>query len=132
MWWGWADVYPRMCIGYIFLQSLRLYTMAMTPEAKVKNQVKKYLKEFGPDLYHFFPATGGYGRNGVPDVVGCYRGRFFAIECKTIKGKLTMLQELELNKIWAAQGGAWVVNEYNVANVPELIRALGEGVVEDL
>ena len=39
--------------------------MAMTPEKKVKQTVVKILKEIG--AYYFFPATGGYGRNGVPD-----------------------------------------------------------------
>ena len=52
--------------------------MAMTPEAKVKKVVSKQLKELG--AYYFYPATGGYGRSGVPDIVGCYRGMFFGIE----------------------------------------------------
>jgi hypothetical protein len=43
--------------------------MAMTPEKKVKQKVAKLLKEAG--AYYFFPATGGYGRSGVPDIVGC-------------------------------------------------------------
>ena len=68
----------------------------MTPEKKVKNMVVKQLKELG--AYYFFPATGGYGRSGVPDVVGCWRGRFFAIECKAGKNTTTALQELELKK----------------------------------
>ena len=54
--------------------------MAMTPEAKVKKVVVKQLKELG--AYYFFPATGGYGKSGVPDIVGCYKGMFFGIECK--------------------------------------------------
>jgi len=41
-----------------------------TPEKKVKEKVVKYLKEYGKDIYYFFPATGGYGRSGVPDIVG--------------------------------------------------------------
>ena len=44
----------------------------MTPEAKVKRVVTKQLKEMG--AYYFFPATGGYGRSGVPDIVGCWEG----------------------------------------------------------
>ena len=52
--------------------------MAMTPEAKVKKVVTSYLKEL--DCYYFYPATGGYGKSGVPDIVGCYEGKFFAFE----------------------------------------------------
>ena len=37
----------------------------MTPEAKVKRVITKQLKEMG--AYYFYPATGGYGRSGVPD-----------------------------------------------------------------
>jgi Holliday junction resolvase len=59
----------------------------MTPEAKVKRVITKQLKEMG--AYYFYPATGGYGRSGVPDIVGCYKGRFFGIECKAGKNKPT-------------------------------------------
>ena len=59
--------------------------MAMTPEAKVKAQVIKQLKELG--VYYFSPVTGGYGRSGVPDIVGCMNGRFFAIEWYWMKPK---------------------------------------------
>ena len=51
--------------------------MAMTPEAKVKKKVVAQLKAL--NAYYFFPATGGYGKSGVPDVVGCYDGNFFGI-----------------------------------------------------
>jgi Holliday junction resolvase len=55
----------------------------MTPEAKVKRKVTDQLKLIG--AYYFFPATGGYGKSGVPDIVGCYNGKFFGIECKAGK-----------------------------------------------
>jgi len=45
--------------------------MAMTPEAKVKKQVTRQLDAMG--AYYFYPVTGGYGKSGVPDIVGCYR-----------------------------------------------------------
>ena len=81
----------------------------MTPEAKVKKRVVNVLKENG--AYYFFPATGGYGRSGVPDVVGCYRGVFFAIECKAGTNKPTALQEREMAEIHKAEGSAMVVRE---------------------
>ena len=83
--------------------------MAMTPEKKVKQKVAKLLKEAG--AYYFFPATGGYGRSGVPDIVGCLEGNFFGIECKAGKNTTTALQELELEKIRKSGGRAIVINE---------------------
>jgi Holliday junction resolvase len=63
------------------------------------------------------PATGGYGRSGVPDIVGCCDGKFFAIECKAGKGVTTALQDNELRKIKEAGGIALVINETNIMDV---------------
>ena len=92
----------------------------MTPEAKVKKKVVDVLKKGG--AYYFFPATGGYGRSGVPDIVGCYRGVFFAIECKAGTNKPTALQEAEMYKIREADGQILVVNEDNINDVVILLR----------
>jgi Holliday junction resolvase len=92
----------------------------MTPEAKVKKKVVDVLKKGG--AYYFFPATGGYGRSGVPDIVGCYRGVFFAIECKAGTNKPTALQEAEMHKIREADGQVLVVNEDNISDVTILLR----------
>lgn len=92
----------------------------MTPEAKVKKKVVDVLKKGG--AYYFFPATGGYGRSGVPDIVGCYRGVFFAIECKAGSNKPTALQEAEMRKIREANGITLVVNEDNINDVVILLR----------
>jgi Holliday junction resolvase len=97
----------------------------MTPEKKVKNQIVKQLKELGEQVYYFFPATGGYGRSGVPDIIGCYNGKFFAIECKAGKNTTTALQQRELEAIGRAGGVPWVVNESNVDNVKEAVISLG-------
>lgn len=89
--------------------------MALTPEAKVKAKVRRLLEAAG--VYYFMPATGGYGRSGVPDIVGCCDGKFFAIECKAGKGKTTALQDNELRKIKEAGGIALVINEDNIMDV---------------
>ena len=92
----------------------------MTPEAKVKKRVVNVLKENG--AYYFFPATGGYGRSGVPDIVGCYRGVFFGIECKAGSNKPTALQEAEMRKIREANGITLVINEENIDDVKIMLR----------
>lgn len=92
----------------------------MTPEAKVKKKVVDVLKKNG--AYYFFPATGGYGRSGVPDIVVCYRGVFVAIECKAGSNKPTALQEAEMRKIREANGFTLVVNEDNINDVAILLK----------
>jgi len=96
--------------------------MALTPEVKVKRVVVAQLKELG--AYYFYPATGGYGSSGVPDIVGCYQGRFFGIECKAGKNKPTALQEKNLNEIANKGGIAVVVNEDNMHDIKALLETL--------
>ena len=98
----------------------------MTPEKKVKAEVVKVLKSFG--AYYFYPVTGGYGASGVPDIVGCYMGKFFAIECKAGKGKTTALQEKNIAQIKATGGLAIVVNEDNIEDVGNLMRQIERSV----
>jgi hypothetical protein len=93
-----------------------------TPESKVKAAVVKLLKQY--DVYYFFPATHGYGRSGVPDIVCCIRGKFLAIECKAGDNKPTALQEKEINTIRKAQGIAVVINETNLALLEQLLKEL--------
>jgi Holliday junction resolvase len=97
----------------------------MTPEKKVKTKVVEILKGFG--AYYFYPVTGGYGASGVPDIVGCYKKRFFAIECKAGKGKTTALQEKNIAQIIAQGGLAIVVNEDNIEDVRMLMEHLLRG-----
>ena len=84
----------------------------MTPEAKVKARVVKLLKAH--NIYYFFPATHGFGRSGVPDIICCYNSLFMGIECKAGKNKPTALQEKEMRKIRDAFGVAFVINEDNI------------------
>ena len=89
--------------------------MAATPESRVKSRVVAQLKAL--KAYYFYPVTGGYGGSGVPDIVGCFKGKFFAIECKAGTNKPTALQQKNIDSI-AAQGGAvLVVNETNMDRV---------------
>ena len=98
--------------------------MAQTPEAKVKASVTKVLREEG--VYYFFPATHGYGRSGVPDIVCCVDGIFLAIECKAGSNKPTALQERNMQQIRDNGGIAIVVNEENLNDVQEILSQLTE------
>ena len=72
-------------------------------------------------LFRSMPVTGGYGKQGAPDFLVCHRGKFFGIETKAGKGKLTTLQEINLKKIVEAGGVALVVREEDVVFLPSLL-----------
>lgn len=73
----------------------------MTPEGKVKADVKKYLKEHG--AYFFMPVQSGYGAATL-DFLVCLNGRFVAIETKAPGKKLTARQEAVAREIVIAGG----------------------------
>jgi penicillin-binding protein-related factor A (putative recombinase) len=86
-------------------------------EKTVKAAVKKRLKEIG--AYQFWSVPMGLGDTTV-DCLGCYRGRFFGIETKA-PGKLpTLRQKFTLEKIKAAGGLAFVIDNKEAAH--ELFR----------
>ena len=101
----------------------------MTPEGKVKADVKKFLKAIG--AYFYMPVQNGMGVVGIPDIVGCYRGRFFGIETKAPNktptapeqrwAKATPNQQAQLEGILAA-GGIGLVAD----NVQQVIDAFEE------
>ena len=96
--------------------------MASTPEKRVKEKVVRVLKE--ESVYYFFPATHGYGRSGVPDIIICVNGLFLAIECKAGGGKVTPLQASEIEAIRRNNGVAVVVNEENWDMVRDMVRKM--------
>ena len=93
--------------------------MAATPEKKVKDKVVTQLKALG--AYYFYPVTGGFGASGVPDIIVCYKGRFFGLECKANGNKPTPLQQLNIDKINDAGGIALVIDEHNMNEVKTIL-----------
>ena len=102
----------------------------MTPEAKVKKQVKAILD--GLDVYHFSPMQNGMGRAGIPDIIACHGGRFIGIECKAGNNKPTALQERELNRILNAGGEAYVIYEENIEQLREELIWMNKHSKDDL
>ena len=92
----------------------------MTPEAKVKAEIKKVLIEYG--CWYFMPSMNGYGRTGVPDFIGCYGGVFFAIEAKAKNGKVTPNQARELQAL--IDNGAQVTVATSGESVKTLFHAI--------
>jgi Holliday junction resolvase len=94
----------------------------MTPEGKVKKQVKKILDDVG--AYHFSPMTAGYGRSGVPDIIACVKGKFIGIECKAGKNEPTLLQKHNMKLINQSGGLSIVVNESNIEALLTLVKEI--------
>jgi len=99
--------------------------MALTPEKKVKDRAVKLLKAQG--VYYFFPATHGFGRSGIPDIICCINGQFLGIECKAGTNKPTALQEKEMQSIRDAGGRAIVINETNLTMLGEILEEILNG-----
>ena len=77
-------------------------------EKDIVNKIMKYLKTV-PRCFAWKEHGGMYGTAGIPDIIACVDGRFFAFEVKTDTGKTTALQESTIRKILAAGGRAFVV-----------------------
>lgn len=85
--------------------------MARTPEGKVKDDIKKWLKARG--AYWYMPSQNGMGVVGVPDFICCIGGRFVGIEAKAPgkRGNTTPNQEHQIAAIHKAGGAAIVVDD---------------------
>lgn len=77
----------------------------MTPENKLKTQVKGYLHAI--DAQFFMPRPTQWGHNAV-DFLCCVRGRYVAIETKIWPRKATPRQLAFLRNIQAAGGIGFV------------------------
>ena len=92
----------RYAAGAMFLT---VKTTAMkTPEARLKDQVKKYLNDVG--VYWYMPVPCGYGKQTV-DFLCCVRGRFLAVETKARGRYPTARQTVCLRAVERAGGVAF-------------------------
>jgi hypothetical protein len=74
-----------------------------TPEGLEKDHICKFLFRF-PDIWFVRNTTWGYGKSGLPDIIGCYRTRLFAIEVKRPGAEPTRLQHLRMQYIYKSGG----------------------------
>ncbi len=83
----------------------------MTPEGRVKREIKEWLKgSTYPPVYFFMPVQTGYGAATI-DILACIYGRFIGIETKR-KGltEPTARQRIVMDQIEAAGGWAFCVD----------------------
>lgn len=82
--------------------------MAQTPEGKVKDKVKKVLKQFG--AYWHCPVQNGLGAPSL-DFIGCFHGMYYGIETKAGNKQPTPRQTSTMQDIEAAGGKTFLINE---------------------
>lgn len=80
----------------------------MMLEKDIVRAIMKYLKTV-PHCFAWKEHGGMYGTAGIPDIIACVDGRFYAFEVKTETGKPTKLQEAAIRKILKAGGVAVIV-----------------------
>jgi hypothetical protein len=110
-----------------------------TPETLVKRLISEHISLKYPDAFFWWNRTTGIfdpkrnifrksrGRwelSGVPDILGVYRGLFFAIEVKAGKNKLTPEQEKFIEQFNRCGGFGIVARNTN--DVDELFSKLKE------
>jgi hypothetical protein len=78
-------------------------------EKTIKLAVKKRLKELGPECHSHWPVQIGLG-DPTLDCIGCYQGAYFGIETKRPGAKPTKLQWLTIEKIRAAGGLVYIID----------------------
>ena len=74
----------------------------MASEKDFEKEVKKYLKEQGCWVLKTW--GNGVQRSGVPDLLVCCNGYFLGIELKAEHGKVSELQQWNLDQICNAGG----------------------------
>ena len=76
-----------------------------TPEFHEKKAIKAFLDSLGPDrCWYFSPYMAGYGKSGVPDIMGSLCGAAFGIEVKRAGKKPTPIQKKRMAEIARTNG----------------------------
>ena len=78
-----------------------------TPEGKIKRKVVEVLKKHG--VWYFFPASNGYGKAGIPDIIAIAGGEFVGIEVKADRTKKPTALQVKCGKEIEAAGGTWML-----------------------
>lgn len=93
----------------------------MQRETKFKNQAKRELDKLP---LSFFIKTQMVALRGVPDFIGCVRGRLVAIELKTETGRVDRLQQWTLQKFADAGAFTAVVRPSTLNETIEQLRRI--------
>ena len=96
------------------------YAPSMPSERSIVNAISRRLKDRG--VWHFKVHGSAYQRAGIPDIVGCCRGRFFAFEVKRPGEDPTKIQRYEMMRL--AESGAIVGVARSVEDAEEKLKTI--------
>lgn len=98
----------------------------MTPEGKIKADVKKGLAKFGDELDAFWPVQNGMGSPAL-DCIVCYRGHHIEIETKAPGKEPTPRQWVTIAKKEKAGTKVFVIDgNAGCAELERYLRAVCE------
>lgn len=89
-------------------------------EKDFQRNVIKWIRKTYPDMW-FYKASDRFIA-GVPDLVGCYAGRLWAIELKVGDNKPTKLQEFTMGQMCKA--GAMVTVAWTLEEVKDFMQTV--------
>lgn len=88
-------------------------------EAATTRQILHALRAL-PECWAEKTHGSAFSAAGTPDILGCYRGRGFALEVKAPRGRVTLIQSRMLAR-WEAAGAAVAV----VRSLDDALAAIG-------
>ncbi len=81
-------------------------------ESAIKKKILKKLREEYSQGWWIKIHGGPQQERGIPDIIGCLHGRFYAFEVKQPKRAATLYQQIQMDRISDAGGLARVVTCY--------------------
>lgn len=93
-------------------------------EAEFQKKVLIRLRRMGGLLW-CFKVNDRY-QVGIPDIIGCLNGKFFALECKKDAGKMTPIQIVTLDAIAKSGGFAAEIKPMNFEYVINTLEGWAE------
>lgn len=88
--------------------------MPSKPETLLRNRIKKRLLEERPGFWQVIHGSAVQAR-GLPDIVGCWKGRYVGLEVKVPGKELEPIQAHRIKQILRAGGIAGGITSYEEA-----------------
>ena len=103
----------------------------MAAEKQFENKVKAFLKEQGCWFVKYWSGNAQNGKkftkDGVPDLLVCWKGKFLGIELKAENGKPSDLQLWNLDQIRKAGGEGILLYPHQFEDFKKFIEGKEEG-----
>jgi len=95
-----------------------LFKQIQPKEKDITREIRSYLRIRG--IFHWKEWGGPMSENGVPDILGCWKGRMLGIEVKTARGHVSDYQQAFIDRINREGGLAFVAR--SVEDVMERLK----------